>query len=255
MLLVEPSFLPLQPLPPHACPRSSAAVASLPASCTINSLRRSFTPFPVRSSSLKTPREHVACDARKWEVKPAAVRTGTSLRSMRSSDVECVKRLQEACLPVSYPSTFYTLLLTNPSSLCLLACSMTSPSTLLGCISGHLLSYTHCPLSDEPEGDGMKLPIVYLTSLAVDQLARNQGLGSRLISSLIAELIRPSRTSSETSGAAALLQLHVEAKNKQAISLYRKLGLSEVRALRGYYKGVPGGGDAIEMRGIVQVHS
>jgi ribosomal protein S18 acetylase RimI-like enzyme len=49
------------------------------------------------------------------------------------------------------------------------------------------------------------------------------------------------------------VQLHVEAKNEAAIRLYAKLGLRETRRIRGYYKGVTGGGDAIEMRGIVSV--
>ncbi|GAA5969086.1 hypothetical protein JCM3765_003433 [Sporobolomyces pararoseus] len=174
-----------------------------------------------------------------------------TVRAMKSSDVDSVKRLQTSCLPLAYPSTFYTLLLTNPSSLCLLAFSPSSPSTLLGCISGHLLSYTQCSLSDESEDGGEELPIVYLTSLAVDQLSRKQGVGFRLVQDLVSRLLESPSLSSRVSGKAAVLQLHVEAKNESAIKLYRKLGLSETRRIRGYYKGVPGGGDAIEMRGAV----
>jgi len=50
-----------------------------------------------------------------------------------------------------------------------------------------------------------------------------------------------------------VLQLHVEARNESAIKLYQKLGLVETRRIRGYYKGVVGGGDAIEMKGVVSV--
>ncbi|GAA5979716.1 hypothetical protein JCM5350_003825 [Sporobolomyces pararoseus] len=255
MLLVEPAFLPLQPLSAPVCPASPIVHSTLPSSCSINSLRRSFTPFPLRPATSRIPRERSRDETREWEVRPASTRVEMTVRAMKSSDVEFVKRLQTSCLPLAYPSTFYTLLLTNPSSLCLLAFSPRCPSILLGCISGHLLSYTQCSLSDDDsEGDGQELPIVYLTSLAVDRLARNQGVGFQLVQDLVSRLLESSsQTPTTVSGKAAVLQLHVEAKNENAIKLYRKLGLSETRRIRGHYRGISGGGDAIEMRGVVKV--
>ncbi|GAA5915990.1 GNAT family N-acetyltransferase [Sporobolomyces salmoneus] len=251
MLLVEPAFLPLQPLPHATTPILPAFHPSLPSSSSINSLRRSFTPFPLRCPTPRTPSVDSSALWLYEKPKPVSDGGGVTVRAMKSSDVPGVKQLQVECLPLAYPQSFYTLLLTNPRSLCLLAFSPLSPSTLLGCISGHLLPYTHCPLSsfdiDEP-ADALaqiELPIIYLTSLAVDLLARNQGLAFRLVQDLVAELCPATRT--------AVLQLHVEARNEAAIRLYRKLGLSETRRIRGYYKGVQGGGDAIEMRGVVSV--
>ncbi|GAA6023568.1 hypothetical protein JCM11491_005347 [Sporobolomyces phaffii] len=257
MLLVEPRFLPLQPLSDPAY-SARLGLSQLPASCSITSLRQSFHPFPLRPATPSTPLRRSEELEVLRERKPPSERQDISMRAMRGNDVAAVRRLQSECLPLAYPSSFYTLLLTNPSSLCLLAVSPACPSSILGCISGHLLPYTHCSLAD----DGValdsstrttELPIIYLTSLAIDCLARNQGLGFRLVHRLVTELLSSSSAKSTGAGRAAVLQLHVEAKNDAAIRLYERVGLKETRRIKGYYKGIRGGGDAIEMRGIVRV--
>lgn len=51
-----------------------------------------------------------------------------------------------------------------------------------------------------------------------------------------------------------VLQLHVEEGNVKARELYERVGVKETRRIRGYYKGVQrGGGDAIEMKGEVEL--
>lgn len=51
-----------------------------------------------------------------------------------------------------------------------------------------------------------------------------------------------------------VLQLHVEEGNAKARELYERIGVQETRRIRGYYKGIQrGGGDAIEMKGEVEL--
>ncbi|GAA5945084.1 GNAT family N-acetyltransferase [Sporobolomyces koalae] len=246
MLLVEPAFLPLQPLAGGSGHGARTTLSALPASCSINSLRRSFRPFPLRPPVPTLARNPSTSGCSRRRSEPNRQRDEIVFTPMRSCDVERVQRLQSVCLPLGYPVSFFTRLLTNPSSLCLLATTPTSRSTLLGCASGHLLSYSHCTLMDDDEEKPPTLAIVYLTSLAVDELARNQGLGSRLIRDLVARL-------APTGPRKAVLQLHVEARNAVAIRLYERVGLKQMRRIRGHYRGVPGGGDAIEMKGVVEL--
>ncbi|GAA5874436.1 hypothetical protein JCM16303_005854 [Sporobolomyces ruberrimus] len=250
MLLVEPAFLPLQPLPFSSDSVSNSFNPS-PSLYSLNcDPRRLFLPFPIRprtpvSRSSETQDLHLL-----RELRPVHARREVTIRPMKGTDVALVQRLQSKCLPLSYPPSFYTLLLTNSSSLCLLAFSPVSPSTLLGCVSGHILSYSHSSLSDDSESPSppRELPIIYITSLAIDELARTQGIGYQLVQELIRQLLS---SSSKSSGGTAIVHLHVEAKNEAAIRLYEKVGLKESRRIKGYYRGVRGGGDAIEMKGTV----
>lgn len=50
-----------------------------------------------------------------------------------------------------------------------------------------------------------------------------------------------------------MLQLHVEEGNVKAKELYERVGLKESRRIKGYYKGIEGKGDAIEMKGEINV--
>lgn len=184
-----------------------------------------------------------------------------ALLSLQLTDEDAI---QAECLPLAYPASFYTLLLTKPASLCVVASTPAAPSVPLGCASGHVLPYTQCPLSstdddddddDERSARTTELPMIYLTSLAVDPIARNQGLGRQLVNELVHGLLA-SPSASSLAGRPrqrAVVQLHVEATNEAAIRLYKRLGLSETRRIRGYYKGLRGSGDAIEMKGVLFV--
>ncbi|GAA5920512.1 hypothetical protein JCM1841_003455 [Sporobolomyces salmonicolor] len=258
MLDFEPRFLPLLPLDGTATSRSSynrprapdRSPVDLPVGCSISALRQSFQPFPMRR--LPTKRSRASSTTLELVVRPSQA-TGrgekSQLRPMRRADVAQVKRLQDACLPISYPASFYTHLLTNSASLCLLACSPSSPSALLGCISGHLTSAGDVSLSASVTP---ALPAIYVSSLAVDSLARHQGLATQLIRELLRRLLLDS-SARPVFSPRAVVSLHVESRNVNALSLYKKIGLSERRRIRGFYRRSGGDGEAIEMQGVLAV--
>ncbi|GAA5910407.1 hypothetical protein JCM5296_000588 [Sporobolomyces johnsonii] len=257
MLDFEPRFLPLLPLDGTATSSSAFSrprtphrnPADLPVGCSISALRHSFQPFPVRR--LPAKRSRTSSKPLELVVRPSPA-VGRSekpqLRPMKRADVAQVKRLQDGCLPVSYPASFYTHLLTNSASLCLLACSPSSPSILLGCVSGHLTSS-----GDLSQSSSLTpaLPAIYLSSLAVDSLARHQGLATQLICELVRLLLLDG--SARSVSPRTVVSLHVESRNVAAIALYKKMGLSERRRIRGFYRGSGGDGEAIEMQGVLAV--
>ncbi|BGP16686.1 Cysteine-rich protein 2-binding protein [Rhodosporidiobolus nylandii] len=178
--------------------------------------------------------------------KPEAFLGNFVVRPMKRGDVDEVKRLQDDCLPTSCPPVFYTSLLTSPTSLCLLAYSPSSPSSILGCISASLASYSS--LHSEPTP-----PSIYIFTLAVAPSARQQGLAYHLIRAVVKALLPKSLLSWLPQK--ARVKLHVEATNVAARRLYRKLGLEEKARARGFYRRLQGGGsgEAIEMEGVLTV--
>ncbi|GAA5883814.1 hypothetical protein JCM8547_007988, partial [Rhodosporidiobolus lusitaniae] len=139
------------------------------------------------------------------------------VRPMKRADVERVKRLQDDCLPIPFPLPFYTALLTNPSSLCLVAYSPSSPSTILGCVSASLSPSPPSFSSSTPP-----LPAVYILSLAITPSARNQGLASYLLHATSKALL-PSPLFHGFKQRVTV-KLHVDVGNEAAIQLYRKVG-------------------------------
>jgi ribosomal protein S18 acetylase RimI-like enzyme len=249
----------------------SAALSPSPHSassyCSISALRDEFEPFPFRPAG-RTKLSFVSLGVEGGgKAIPESIGGEVVVRAMKRVDVEEVKRLQvrlflsvplssthlvlqDDCLPVSYPPSFYSLLLSNPSSLCLVAYSLSSPSTLLGSVSANISfplassltsSSTHTP------------PVVYILSLAVSPAARNQGLASHLLHAVTKALLpRPVFHGFRQK---ATVRLHVEAGNEAAIRLYKKVGLSEKGRVRGHYRRVGGGGsgEAVEMEGLLVV--
>ncbi|GAA5939498.1 hypothetical protein JCM10213_009109 [Rhodosporidiobolus nylandii] len=168
------------------------------------------------------------------------------LQPLGGGDVDEVKRLQNDCLPTSCPPVFYTSLLTSPTSLCLLAYSPSSPSSILGCVSASVTF--HFSSSTEPTS-----PFIYILTLAVAPSARQQGLASHLIRAVVKALLP--KPLLPWLSQKARVKLHVEATNVAARRLYRKLGLEEKARARGFYRRLKGGGsgEAIEMEGVLTV--
>lgn len=95
MLSVEPAFLPLQPLSntitPVYCPSRSST--PLPQSCSISSIRASFHPFPLRRIPTSDAWTEVRDVPSRRQRKPVVEQDIVTIRSLRSNDVERVKRL------------------------------------------------------------------------------------------------------------------------------------------------------------------
>ncbi|GAA5999784.1 hypothetical protein JCM10207_005909 [Rhodosporidiobolus poonsookiae] len=259
MLAVEPAFLPLQPLPasltamatPVALSQAPPVPFDLPLSCSISALRYGFTPFPVRPvarprlSFVDLP---LSPDAATPGGDSGSFASELVVRPVKRADVERVRRLQEDCLPVSYPPSFYSILLTNPSSLCLVAYSPSSPSTILGAVSA---SVDFTP--DSFSASTAALPSVYVLSLAVSPSARNRGLASHLLRAVCKALLPcppPSPVQQRVR-----VKLHVESSNTAALRLYKRMGLVEKGRRRGFYRRLRNGGsgEAVEMEGVLRV--
>lgn len=161
--------------------------------------------------------------------------------------------LQDDCLPVSYPPSFYTVLLTSPTSICLLSYSSSSPSTLVGCVSAHLSYPPPCALSSRTAEPPK--PSIYLLSLVVAPAARGRGLAAHLVRSACRTLLPPPPACEVAVRRSVKLSLHVEATNGAALRMYRRLGLEERRRQRGFYSRLRGGGtgEAVEMAGFIEV--
>ncbi|GAA5843550.1 hypothetical protein JCM9279_000789 [Rhodotorula babjevae] len=270
MVDVAPAFLPLQPLamdyntalnsplspldlgealsPFSDSVNSTAATAS----CSLEALRASLA-LPLRLPRRATPSfELVALAAPENEAARDELNEDVVVRQLRRADVERVRKLQDECLPVSYPPSFYTVLLTSPTSICLLSYSSSSPSTLLGCVSAHLSYPPPCALSSRAAPPA---PAVYLLSLVVDPAARGRGLAAHLVRSACRALLPPAHPGEGTARRSVKLSLHVEATNGVALRMYRRLGLEERRRQRGFYSRLRGGGtgEAVEMVGLIEV--
>ncbi|GAA5935818.1 hypothetical protein JCM3775_007338 [Rhodotorula graminis] len=274
MVDVAPAFLPLQPLsmsygtalasplsplelgealaPWSASANSSTATAA--ASCSLEALRASLA-LPLHLP--RRPRPSVELVTRPVPDEQAAngeVDAGIVVRQLRRADVERVRKLQDECLPVSYPPSFYTVLLTSPTSICLVSHSSSSPSSLLlGCVSAHLSYPPPCTLSSRTADPPR--PSVYLLSLVVDPAARGRGLAAHLVRSACRALLPPTPCHDDAARRTVKLSLHVEATNAVALRMYRRLGLDERRRQRGFYSRLRGGGtgEAVEMVGIIEV--
>ncbi|GAA5999800.1 hypothetical protein JCM10207_005916 [Rhodosporidiobolus poonsookiae] len=259
MLAVEPAFLPLQPLPvssrtmatPTSFPTPPTAHFDLPLGCSISALRYGFTPFPVRPvarprlSFVDLP---LAPDAATPSGDSDTFASEVVVRPMKRADVERVRLLQEDCLPVTYPPSFYSVLLTNPSSLCLVAYSPSSPSSLLGAVSASIDFSTDSLCHTTPS-----LPSIYVLSLAVAPTARNRGLASHLLRTVCKALL-PSPPPLPVQQRVRV-KLHVESSNLAALRLYKRMGLVEKGRRRGFYRRLRNGGngEAVEMEGLLRV--
>ncbi|GAA6039446.1 hypothetical protein JCM8097_009550 [Rhodosporidiobolus ruineniae] len=257
MLSPLPTFLPLQPVVGTSSTMSTSGTdfagpispLSLPESCSVSSLRQGFQPFPLRSNPVQQLSFVTLGGEEPLERLPEPFLRELVVRPMKRADVERVKRLQDDCLPVSYPASFYTILLINPSSLCLVAYSPSDPATIVGTIAASISFPVACSLSS----DAAALPSVYILSLAVSPSARRQGLASHLLHA-VSKALLPSPLFLGFKQRVQV-KLHVEAGNAAALRLYKKIGLDEKGRRRGFYSRLQGGGngEAIEMEGVLVV--
>ncbi|GAA6005905.1 GNAT family N-acetyltransferase [Rhodotorula paludigena] len=252
-------FLPLQPIASTSnampvgplSPLSPVSPLELPeASCSLEALRSSLAlalpPQPAYQRNLEFVTLPTPDEAPTESVAEELV-----VRPLRRADVDQVRQLQDACLPVVYPPSFYTVLLTNPSSLCLVAYSPSSPSTLLGCISAHV-SYPSSSFTSSSRTPASS-PTIYILSLAVARPFRQRGLASHLVRSISKALLpRPLFCGFKQR---ARVSLHVEVENAAARELYKRLGLQEKGRKAGFYSRLRNGGrgEAVEMEGVLEV--
>ncbi|GAA6048623.1 hypothetical protein JCM3770_002062 [Rhodotorula araucariae] len=237
-------FLPLQPLPTSSVLRPAEPLSPLDLGCSLAALRSSLA-LPLRIPPRPaTKLELFALVSPRKGHRSPEWQDEVIVRQLRRADVEEVGRLQDACLPISYPPSFYTVLLTSPTSICLIAFSPSAPSTILGSVSAHLTFPPPSSLSSRPS---QSTPTVYLLTLAVAPAARSRGLAPHLVRSVCRALLPLART--------ARLSLHVETENACAQRLYKRLGLAERRRQRGFYSRMRGGGkgEAVEMEGLVDL--
>ncbi|BGO91846.1 hypothetical protein NBRC10512_007644 [Rhodotorula toruloides] len=255
MLDLRPAFLPLQPLSQAQMKLGSSPVSPggpiSPLSLdndTISDIRHSLRPFPLLALQQRKL-EFVSLGNKEDGDDEPQERLARELvvRPMKRADVERVRELQDASLPVSYPPSFYTVLLTNPSSLSLVAYHPSDPSTLLGTIAGQLI-YPAPSLSSAPQ-----TPTIYILSLSVSPSFRRHGLASHLLRSMTRSLLPPPLFNAQKQE--ARLSLHVEARNDGARKMYERNGLRIVARQRGFYSRLRGGGngEAVEMEGVVRV--
>ncbi|GAA5902625.1 hypothetical protein JCM6882_009336 [Rhodosporidiobolus microsporus] len=258
MLSPQARYLPLQPLAGSPAMMDAPldgpiSPLELPASCSIASLRQGFDPFPLRPAQAQRLSFVTLCNKVDEKTSPESFLGELVVRPMKRADVEAVKRLQDDHLPVSYPSSFYTVLLTTPTSLCLVAYSPSSPSTILGTISASVSFPSSSSLSSSlsPTATAPALPSIYILSLAVAPSARNQGLASHLLHAVTKALLpRPLFLGFKQR---ARVHLHVDAANPGAVRLYKKVGMEEKTRVRGFYRRLQSGGngEAIEMEGVL----
>ncbi|TNY23542.1 acyl-CoA N-acyltransferase [Rhodotorula diobovata] len=264
MLDVAPAFLPLQPLRASLTtdlpspldlndalspPRSPLVDAG---SCSLDALRASLA-LPLRIPRRASPRvEFIALASPTREKRVDESEDDLVVRQLKRADVEQVRKLQDACLPIAYPPSFYSVLLSSPSSICLISYSSSHPSTIIGCVAAHISYPPSCSLSS-PRQTGPPPPTIYLLTLAVDPSARGRGLAAHLVRSACRALL-PSTPFSGTHRHIKV-SLHVEATNDTAQRLYRRMGLEERRRQRGFYSRLRGGGsgEAAEMEGFIEV--
>lgn len=192
-----------------------------------------------------------------------------TIRKLRKDDIEAVQLLHSQLLPITYPTSFYSSLLSDPSIECLIVhtplrsptsspkmdvyspTSILSDSTeLLGVISAKLHS------------SGTSTPRVYILSLAVQKGFQSQGIASTLFNNILKELTNFEATKfefddvdemdldgeQEKFGKRVWVSLHVEASNASARAFYKNLGLKEKKLIRGHYNHC---NDGIEVEGLI----
>ncbi|GAA6025196.1 hypothetical protein JCM8202_002298 [Rhodotorula sphaerocarpa] len=257
MLALEPAYLPLQPVQMHT--RLSAAAELQPpagwtgheASCSIAALRSSFRPFPVRTKSASPPPSDKVVPAKRPRT---ATPVRTEVRMIRRDDVDPVMRLQNACLPIAYPLSFYTTLMASPTSICLAAFSAADSTTPVGFVAAQLVEPVPS-LSTHSPGSGAMHPSIYILALSVAPARRRQGVAADLVRGAVDRLVRIPASQAPLQRFARLL-LHVEAENKAAVAFYRRLGLETTGTKPNFYRGIRQGGgaaDALCLQGIVHL--
>ncbi|KAK4048262.1 Cysteine-rich protein 2-binding protein [Microbotryomycetes sp. JL221] len=238
----------------------------LPETCSILALRYGLQPLPF----LTPPRQSLvhALDEPTTSWTRLLARIGSnivdeshSIKIMDSLSLTEVKQLHDACLPLIYPSTFYSALLSNPHFICLVVTDVHERNKVVGAV-------TACidPASFDTLGMATPaVPTIHLLSIVVDQDCRRLGLARKLIKTVNQRLLiefDSKRHMTPLPAAPPLHErrrvnvvLHVASDNEQAMSLYQTLGFVNVRRVNGYYRKRRDGGShqAIEMRGTLEV--
>jgi len=165
---------------------------------------------------------------------------------------------QDTHLPISYPASFYSLLLSSAGSVCLVARAPSSdpaqpPSgPLLGCIAARTVpASTSCLASgNDPE----PIPTVYLLCLAVDPSARKCGLATRMMAEAMRELLPVQGAGCDATRRRCKVVLHVSKTNAAARRAYEKWGLVGGRESRCHYVRLSGdAGVAVEYTGELEL--
>ena len=129
------------------------------------------------------------------------------IRSMERSDIPRLAELEKLCFSDPWSESAFEYELKNPLSLWLVAAEE-------GEIAGYVGTQTVMDESD-------------MMNIAVAPDFRRQGIAEKLIDVLI-DLLNERQSKS--------LTLEVRVSNAPAISLYQKLGFSQVGLRRGYYR-------------------
>ncbi|KAL0956186.1 hypothetical protein HGRIS_002345 [Hohenbuehelia grisea] len=183
-----------------------------------------------------------------------------ALKSLTSADVQPVRALHSALLPVRYPTSFFIHLLVHSSSICLVARASTSnaPIAFISAAIQHNASPSAglAPNAAHDESTGVHVQIL---TLGVLPKYRNRGLAQRLVRTAVSRLIdssvpagitqvpapppartgAPSTTRGKPDG--ALVSAHVSTSNARAIEFYKRIGLAPSLEIRDLYRGVSSG--------------
>lgn len=279
MLVLEPAYLPLQPLkgPTQAATAwryDSQNAGHQAAASSISALRSTFRPFPVKAC----PEVVVRIVERPAKRPRMAVAQDRQLRPIRRCDVDAVRSLQvrtqslpfhllpeqtsltkelpsqNASLPIDYPLRFYTALMCSPTSACIAVYPEPSATVPTGFIAAQLITPALPPdrkpsAADLPQDTATGIQTVYILSLAVAPTARRQGIANDLLRAACAKLCGSSRRGP------VKISLHVAADNTAALSFYRKAGLEATATLPNFYRRTRDGlvRDGISMQGVIEL--
>ncbi|KAG0151194.1 hypothetical protein CROQUDRAFT_57168 [Cronartium quercuum f. sp. fusiforme G11] len=183
-------------------------------------------------------------------------RQGFEIRPLQVCDIDKVKELHHATLPVSYPTSFFcNLLMSQPHDLALVATlpsdlpagyfdlqqpNMPNPSHFHHHPHQHLLHHVTSPLSGRKPLSldvvgcitaSKRINEIRILTLCVDDHYRRHGVAAMLLRELVSIL----KIKNDGLNNKLRLSLHVQATNKVARWFYRKEGFKFLTFKKDYY--------------------
>eukprot|EP00804_Cyclotella_cryptica_P025992 CCRYP_020103-RA/>CCRYP_020103-RA protein AED:0.07 eAED:0.07 QI:155/1/1/1/0.4/0.33/6/2341/186 len=150
---------------------------------------------------------------------------------INADNVEQLKKINQACLPIAYAPSFYQELVSkNPKD----GASMELRQNLskfaywngfaVGAICSKVEAIKDCPGRSR----------IYIMTLATLAPYRNRGIGSALLDSLISYY--ESHATDTALSTVDEIMLHVQTSNEDAIKFYEQFGFEREEFVEGYYK-------------------